>query len=121
MAIDIHWDQGALSMWLTAIEERHLPLLAAEVEQLAYMLAPIRERRSAVPRWAKKGYVGRPGKLKASVTSEMGRDFLGPYADVGSLWYGRFMDPKAKQLHSMIPFLPSALEWTLDGRVYHWE
>lgn len=118
---DVQWDQNALSVWLTAVEERHLPDLAHEVEQLAYMLAPVRTRRTAVPRWAKQGYVGRPGRLKASVTSDMGADFIGPYADVGSLWYGRFMDPKAKQLHHTVPFLPSALEWTLDGRVFFWE
>lgn len=118
---EIQWDQRALSMWLTTIEEIHLPGLADEVEQLAYMLAPVRTRTTAVPRWAKKGYVGRPGHLKASVTSYMGSDFLGVFADVGSLWYGRFMDPKAKQLHTTIPFLPSALEWTLDGRVFYWE
>lgn len=119
--VDVQWDQGALDVWLTYMEEEHLPELAGEVESLAYMLAPVRVRHTAVPKWARQGYVGRPGYLKASVTSYTDRDLLGPYADIGSVWYGRFMDPKAKQLHAKIPFLPSALEWALDGRVYHWE
>lgn len=118
---DIQWNQPALSMWLATVEETHLPELAHEVEQVAYTLAPVRTRHTPVPRWAKRGYIGRGGRLKASVTSEMGSDLAGIYADVGSLWYGRFLDPKASQLHATVPFLPSALEWTLDGRVFHWE
>lgn len=119
---DVHvtWDQHALSLYLTTVEEIHLPQLAAEVEDLARMLAPVRTRHTAVPRWAKHGYVGSPGRLKASVRSEIGQDFEGVYADIAALWYGRFMDPKARQLHALIPFLPSALEWTLDGRTFYW-
>ncbi len=120
MAVEVDWDERALNVYLHTIEAEHLPELAHEVEQLARTLAPVRIRRTAIPHWAKHGSIGSPGRLKASVTSGMGEDLIGPYADIGSLWYGRFMDPKAKQLHATIPFLPSALEWTIDGRIYHW-
>jgi hypothetical protein len=63
--------------------------------------------------------VGVPGRLKASVDWYVGHDFLGPYADIGSLWYGRFMDPPAKQLHHIVPFLPTALFFVVDGRSYY--
>jgi len=117
---EVVWDQNALSLYLTTVAEEHLPELADEVRDLTYMLAPVRTRRTAVPRWAKRGYVGMPGRLKASVITEHGRDYVGPYADIAALWYGRFMDPKARQLHRLIPFLPSALQWTLEGREFHW-
>ena len=117
---EVVWDQNALSLYLTTVAEEHLPRLADEVRDLAYMLAPVRIRHTAVPRYARHGYVGMPGRLKGSVVTEHGRDYIGPYADIAALWYGRFMDPKARQLHRLIPFLPSALEWTLDGRTYHW-
>lgn len=119
--IQVLWDQAALAVWLHDIEAEHLPLLADEVASLARTLAPVRTRHTSVPRWARKGYIGRPGYLKGSVDFSVGQDFQGFYADVGSLWYGRFMDPKAKQLHYLRPFLPSALEWTLDGRVFYWD
>jgi hypothetical protein len=118
---DITWDDAATEEFLRDVVLSHFPELAEEVAHAAYALAPVRTRRTAVPRWAKQGYVGMPGHLKASVDWSMGEDLLGVYAEVGSLWYGRFMDPKARQLHAKRPFLPSALEWTLDGRVYHWD
>lgn len=117
---DIQWNQPAIDEYLTVVELEHLPLLADEVASLARTLAPVRLRRTPVPRWAKRGRVGTPGHLKASVVWAVGQDLAGPYADVGSLWYGRFMDPKARQLHFLRPFLPSALEWTIDGRTYYW-
>jgi hypothetical protein len=115
----IDWNQQNLAEFLGAVEMELLPRLVADVAELAYMLAPVRTRHTAVPRWAKHGYVGRPGRLKESVQTEIGEDFEGPYGIVAALWYGRFLDPKAKQLHSLIPFLPSALEWTIDGHTYY--
>ena len=115
---EVQWDQRALSLYLVAAEEELLPEIAADVADVARAIAPVRLRHFSVPRWAKHGYVGVPGRLKASVDWNMGRDFLGPYADVGSLWYGRFMDPPARQLHHLIPFLPSALYFTVDGQNY---
>jgi hypothetical protein len=47
------------------------------------------------------------------------KDYTGPYADVAALWYGRFLDPPARQIKRDIPFLPTALMWTVDGRDYH--
>lgn len=117
--VDLEWDQQALSVWLVAVEEPLLERIAVEVEDVARSIAPVRVRRTAVPRWAKQGYVGVPGRLKASVQHSLGSDPVGPYADVAALWYGRFMDPPARQLHHLIPFLPSALMMVVDGRDYY--
>lgn len=116
---EVDWDDRALEALYAQVSAELLPMLAREVEDLARMLAPVRTRHTAIPAWAKRGYVGRPGRLKASVQSSLGEDLLGPYADVAALWYGRFMDPKARQLHHTIPFLPSALLWTVDGRTFY--
>lgn len=115
----IDWNQENLATFLGVIEMGLLPRLTQDVADLAYMLAPVRIRHTAVPKWAKHGYVGRPGRLKDSVQTEIGEDFEGPYGIVAALWYGRFMDPKAEQLHYLRPFLPSALEWTIDGQTYY--
>lgn len=117
--IDVHWDDRALEVYLTTAEEDLLPGIASDVADVARAMAPVRMRHTPVPRWAKHGYVGVPGRLKGSVAWYMGRDIVGPYADVGSLWYGRFLDPPAKQLHHMIPFLPTALYMVVDGRHYY--
>ena len=116
---DITWDDRALSVYLVNAEEALLPRIATEVADVARQLAPVRVRHTPVPPWAKHGYVGVPGKLKASVQWSMDTDYVGPYADVAALWYGRFMDPPAKQIKRLIPFLPSALMITVDGRDYH--
>lgn len=115
---DVNVDERALDIYLSAVATNLIGDLAQEVADLAHALAPVRTRRTAVPTWARRGYVGVPGRLKASVAMEMGRDNLGIYADVTALWYGRFMDPKASQLHYLRPFLPTALYTTVAGRVY---
>ncbi len=116
---DVIWNQGALDVLYADVAEHVLPILAGETADMARTMAPVRIRRTAVPRWADEGHVGMPGRLKASVQWEMGRDEEGEYADVAALWYGRFLDPPAKQLHHKIPFLPSALELVCNGREFH--
>jgi hypothetical protein len=59
------------------------------------------------------------GSLRRSVRTIEGSDGGVPYADVVSLWYGRFLDPKARQLRRLHPFLPSALYAVVDGRTFH--
>lgn len=116
---DISWDEKALAVWLTAVEEDLIPDLAREVSEVAHAIAPIRKRVSGVPVWAHHGHIGLPGRLKASVDYAVDRDSFGLYADIGSLWYGRFLDPPARQLHHVIPFLPSALYFVVQGRTYY--
>lgn len=115
---ELSWDERALATYLLSVEEGLLHEIVPQVEEVARVLAPVRTRRTAVPPWAKHGYVGVPGRLKASVHSEFDRDVYGPYGDVVALWYGRFLDPKASQLHRLYPFLPTALYETVAGRVY---
>jgi hypothetical protein len=57
------------------------------------------------------------GTLTASIGWVLGRDPIGPYADVGGVWYGRFLDPKARQLHYLRPLFPSSLD-IINGRTY---
>lgn len=116
---EITWDDRALAMYLVAVSEELLPEIATEVETLARALAPVRVRRTPLPPGSKRGHVGVPGRLKASVQSSVDRDYFGPYADIAALWYGRFLDPPAKQIKRIIPFLPTALMVTVDGREYH--
>lgn len=118
MTVGIDWDQRALDRLYSDVSAEVLPDLAYEVESVARDIAPVRARHTAVPHWAKHGYVGMPGRLKASVQTEFGEDILGLYADVAALWYGRFLDPKARQLHRLHPFLPSALYMVVDGKNY---
>jgi hypothetical protein len=115
----LDWDERALATYLAGIQEGLLEEIVPQVEQVARDLAPVRTRHTPVPSWAKRGYVGTPGRLKASVHSEYGIDTYGPYGDVVALWYGRFLDPKARQLHRLYPFLPTALYTTVAGRVYY--
>jgi hypothetical protein len=94
----IRWNVNALAFADLYAEEHVLPKAAEMVAVQARTIGPIRT-----------------GKLKASVGWELGSDGEGPFADVYALWYGRFMDPKAKQLKRLHPFLPTSLE-TLNGR-----
>lgn len=114
----IDWDERAIVAFLADTEAKLLEVIVPEVEEVARTIAPVRVRHTPVPPWAKRGYVGVPGRLKASVHSEFGHDILGPYGDVVALWYGRFLDPKASQLHRLYPFLPTALYSTVAGRTY---
>ncbi len=95
-----------------------LPPLAQEVEDVARALAPIRGHHT--PRGkSKRMRGGTGGNLKASVQSSIDHDEQGAYADIAALWYGRFLDPPARQIIRRIPFLPSALEMVIDGRNYY--
>jgi len=120
--VRIDWDGPGIASMEAQVSAQLLPRLAEEVEAVAYSLAPVRYRHTPVPKWAKHGYVGMPGHLKASVGTEFGTDEIGDYADVGSLGYGRFMEGRdrrpARQIREVIPFLPSALIWTVDGREF---
>jgi len=116
--IRIEWNDGEADQFLTAVEEFLMPHIADDVHARAEELAPVRVRHTPIPRWAKRGYVGVPGRLKASVVSWDGTDSGGRYWNVGALWYGRFLDPPARQLHYLRPFLVTALMTTVDGSVY---
>lgn len=116
---DISWDERALAVYITAVEEALIPDLAQQVEETARVLAPVRVRHSSVPAWAKRGYMGAPGRLKASVSHVVERDLYGVYADIGAEWYGRFLDPPARQMKRLHPFLPTALYFVLEGRTYY--
>ena len=117
--LDLIWNQGALDVMYADCSHIVLPVLATETADMARAIAPVRVRRTPIPPWAKQGYIGAPGRLKASVQWEMGHDEEGDYADVAALWYGRFLDPPAKQMHGLIPFLPSALLAVCQGREFH--
>lgn len=117
--VTIEWDGSQADLYLDNVEEFLFPQIAEETRALAESLAPIRIRRTPIPRYAKRGYVGVPGRLKASVVSWDGVDSGGRFWNVGALWYGRFMDPKARQLHYLRPFLVTSLRATVDGRIWH--
>lgn len=115
---ELDWDEQALALFFVEIEHRLLPPLAQEVADMATSLAPVRQARTYVQRRpGRKPGIG--GNLKASVQWSIDEDLQGVYADIAALWYGRFLDPPAKQIKRHIPFLPSALEMVIDGRSYH--
>lgn len=116
--VTIDWNEDEEQAFIHTVEDQLFPHIQAEVHALAESIAPVRVRRTAVPKWAKQGRVGVHGRLKASTVQWDGRDSLGRYWNVGALWYGRFLDPKARQLHRLRPFLVFALKETVDGRVY---
>ena len=115
---EIQWDQHALELYFVEIEERMLQPLAQEVEDVARALAPVRGRHTARPINSRRA-PGMGGNLKASVQHSIDHDMEGTYADIAALWYGRFLDPPAKQIKRLIPFLPSALIMVVDGRNFY--
>jgi len=115
----ISWDEAALSLFFVELDERLLPPLAAEVADVARELAPVRGHHSTPRQRESLRRRGVGGNLKASVQWNVDRDLQGAYADIAALWYGRFLDPPARQLHRLIPFLPTALERVIDGRTIH--
>jgi hypothetical protein len=116
---DLTWDNEALAAFLDAAQQAVLAELVPQVEALAFTLAPVEVRRTPVPSWVHHHHPGRDGRLKASVRSEISRDGGDWHGDIIALWYGRFMDPKARQLHRKRPFLPTALYTVCQGRVLH--
>ncbi len=117
--VDIQWDNRALAEFTVAAERAVVGELAPQVEALAFGLAPVGVRRVPVPAFVHHPTHGHGGHLKASVHSEISQDSEGVYADIIALWYGRFMDPKARQLRYKRPFLPTALYTVCQGRVLH--
>lgn len=99
----IEWNTNVLAIELLEIEEPLLRELAEEVAGVARSIAPMRRHG---------------GRLKASVHTNVGEDEFGLYGDVISLWYGRFLDPKARQLHRLYPFLPSSLYFVIAGQQF---
>jgi hypothetical protein len=116
---DIVWNDAVLAEFLAAADKAVLAELTPKVEALAFELAPVGVRRVPVPSFVHHPTHGHGGHLKASVHSEISQDSEGDYGDVIALWYGRFMDPKARQLHYKRPFLPTALYTVCQGRVLY--
>jgi hypothetical protein len=110
---DIKWNQAAEQAFLAEVAAVILPVVTREVYTIAEAIAPVKAKPAS--------YSGGPlpGKLKASVRWELGSDAAGPYGDVRALWYGRFLDPKARQIRYLHPFLPSALYMGVQGRRYY--
>ena len=122
--VTVEWDDQQTDAMLDMVALDVLTALRYEVAETARAIAPVRLRHTTVPRWAKRGYVGVPGHLKASVFSDDGRDGPGPdgrYADIAALWYGRFLDPPARQLKGIKPFLPTALFMVCDGAEFYFK
>jgi len=113
---EIVWDQHALATYIVLAEDELLPGITQEVEEMARSLAPVRVRHTPPSPRSRRLGIGVPGKLKASVQSDVGRDDMGAYGDVAALWYGRFLDPPARQIKRLFPFLPTALMWVVDGK-----
>ena len=102
----LRWDNQALATGdLIGIGANLLPQVAKDVADRALELAPMYRL------WR------RTGELTRSIGWEIDRDAFGYYADVSSVWYGRFLDPKASQLHFLRPLLPSSLE-VINGKRY---
>jgi hypothetical protein len=102
----IHWDNTALAYGqLQRIGASVLPQVATDVANRAI------EYSGAYHLWR------HTGELTRSIGWDLGHDTIGYYADVSSSWYGRFLDPKASQLHFLRPLLPSSLE-VINGKTY---
>jgi hypothetical protein len=110
---DVNWDPVAEQIFMTAVAARLLPQITQDVFAIAESIAPVKARPAS--------YSGGPlpGLLKESVRWEVGLDPIGPYGIVAALWYGRFLDPKARQLRHLYPFLPSSLYMGVQGKVYY--
>jgi hypothetical protein len=113
MPNSVEWNTAAEAALMDTVAAQLLPMLTQDVFAVAEAIAPVKAAHAT--------YSGgpRPGKLKASVHWSLGQDTIGPYGDVASLWYGWFLDPKARQLHRLYPFLPTALNTALAGRRYY--
>jgi len=116
---EIDWDERALDLFIVELDHRLLPILAEEVADVARSMAPVRGHHSSPRVRASMRRRGVGGNLKASVQWSVDTDMQGPYADIAALWYGRFLDPPARQLHRLIPFLPTALQTVIDGHTIY--
>ena len=121
MTVQIDWDVPVTDEYLRQASIAVVTELAPRVDAVATALAPVLTRHTPVPRWVKRKNHGHGGHLKASVHWAQSEDSEGIYADILSLWYGRFMDPKAEQLHYKRPFLPTALYAVVQGRVLYFD
>jgi hypothetical protein len=116
--IDIEINEPAFDALLRDVSRDLIADLATATADTARGLAPVQHRTDPMVRHRRPP--GHGGTLKASVTTIEGDDDDGtPYADVASMWYGRFLDPRARQLHRLYPFLPSALYDAVDGRTFY--
>jgi hypothetical protein len=102
MTTDFRWLDNEANIFMTGLTERLAEQIASEVETIALAIAPM-------SRGPKRG------KLKASVGHRIEHDYKGVSGIVYSLWYGRFLDPKARQLRRLYPFLPTALHTVIAG------
>jgi hypothetical protein len=116
---DIILNPAGFDLLLHDVARVVLDDLAGDVADIARTIAPIRVRHGAPPPWVRHPHFGTPGHLKASVVSWRDDHPDGQAAYVGSLWYGRFLDPRARQLHRIHPFLPTALQDGVDGRTFY--
>lgn len=105
---EIHWNDTVLAVELANVSWDVIRELTHDTAVLAQAIAPVRMRHTPLPPRSKR-HIGSGGSLKASVHEEYGEDAEGKYGDVVALWYGRFLDPPARQLHRLHPFLPTAL------------
>jgi len=105
-ATRIHWDNTALAYGqLQQLGADVLPQVARDVATRAIELS------ADYHLWR------HTGDLTRSIGWDLGHDTIGYYADVSAIWYGRFLDPKARQLHFLRPLLPSSLE-VINGKTY---
>lgn len=117
--VDIVWDIPVTNAFLREAETVIVRVLAPQVDAVAQSLAPVLTRHTPVPQWVRRKSHGHGGHLKQSVRFDVSEDSEGVYGDVIALWYGRFLDPKARQLHYKRPFLPTALYTVCQGRVLY--
>jgi hypothetical protein len=115
--IDIEPNEAAFEALLHDVSQAVVSDLATATADTARGLAPVQHRTD--PRVRHRRPPGHGGTLKASVSTMEDNEAGEPYADVMSMWYGRFLDPKARQLHRLYPFLPSALYDAVDGRTFN--
>lgn len=105
-SVRINWDNSALAYaTLQQIGAQALPQVARDVADRAIELS------GDYHLWR------HTGDLTRSIGWDISHDALGYYADVSAIWYGRFLDPKASQLHFLRPLLPSSLE-VINGKTY---
>jgi hypothetical protein len=117
---DVVINEEAVAELVHEVADVVIAELARDVADTARAIAPVRVRHGPIPPWVHHPKHPGGGELKASVTVIEGETDDGmPYADVAALYYGRFLDPKAEQMHRLHPFLPTALYTEVDGREFY--
>ena len=116
---DIIINEAAFDALLHDVTHIVLDQLSADVLDIARVIVPVQHRTDPL---IHHHHPPGGGRLKASVTrivSDSGTSDDDAYAIIGGLFYGRFLEPKARQLHYTRPFLPTALVEGVDGRVFY--